>query len=173
MKSRITLFTAVLLAAAVAHAQAPQGAGGPLETRLQQQKVTRASDGKEVLVAADAVRPGEVIEYTATYRNTSRQALRNVQATLPIPANTELVPGSVKPGNAQASLDGRAFADMPLKRTVTRGGKQVQEDVPAREYRALRWYPGELAPEKTAAYTARVRVIDDRTPAAAGQGGGR
>jgi uncharacterized repeat protein (TIGR01451 family) len=161
------------LAAAAAHAQAPTRANGPLETRLEQQKVARAADGKEVLAPAEGVRPGEVLEYTATYRNTGKQALKNVEATLPIPSNTEFVPGSVKPGNAKASLDGRAFADMPLKRTVTRGGKQVQEEVPAREYRALRWYPGELGPEKTVAYTARVKVIDDRPPTVAGQGGGR
>ena len=173
MKSRITLFAAALRAAAVAHAQPAAKAGGPLETRLEQQKVTRTAAGKEQLAPADAVRPGEVIEYTATYRNTSRQALRNVEATLPIPSNTEFIPGSVKPGNAKASLDGRAFADMPLKRTVTRNGKQVQEEVPAREYRALRWYPGELGPEKTVAYTARVKVVDDRAPTAPGQGGGR
>jgi hypothetical protein len=45
--------------------------------------------------------------------------------------------------------------------------------VPAREYRALRWYPGELAPEKTVAYTARVKVVDDRASSPPGQGGGR
>ena len=173
MKSRITLLAAAILAAAFAHAQTAPKANGPLETRLEQQKVTRAADGREVLVAADAVRPGEVIEYTATYRNTGRQPLRNVEATLPIPPNTEFVPGSLKPANAKASLDGRAFADMPLKRRVTRDGRQVQEEVPVREYRALRWYPGELAPEKTVAYTARVKVIEDRTPGAPGQGGGR
>jgi uncharacterized repeat protein (TIGR01451 family) len=164
MKIRITLFGAALLATAFAQAQTPPKANGPLETRLEQQKVTRAADGKEILVAADAVRPGEVIEYKATYRNTGPQPLRNVEATLPIPPNTEFVPGSLKPGNAKASLDGRAFADMPLKRTVTRDGKQVQEEVPAREYRALRWYPGELGAEKTLAYTARVKVVDDRPP---------
>ena len=173
MKSRIALFAAAILAAGFAHAQTAPKANGPLETRLEQQKVTRAGDGKEVLVAAEAVQPGEVIQYTATYRNTSRQALRNVEATLPIPSNTEFVPGSLNPGNAKASLDGRAFAHMPLKRTVTRNGKQVQEEVPVREYRALRWYPGELAPEKTVAYTARVKVIDDRAPLASGQGSGR
>jgi hypothetical protein len=42
-----------------------------------------------------------------------------------------------------ASLDGSAFAAVPLKRTVTRGGKPVEEQVPYREYRAIRWLAGE------------------------------
>ena len=153
------LLAGLLLATAFAvSAQTP----GPLETRLAQQKVVRSADGKESTAAADTVRPGDVIEYTATYRNTGKQPLRKLEATLPIPPNTELLPGSARPANARASLDGRTFADMPLKRTVVRDGKQVQEDVPLREYRALRWYPDELGPDKTVAYTARVRVIDDR-----------
>lgn len=170
MTRRITLLAAAaaLALATVAQAQiAPKPANGPLDTRLEQRKVTRAADGKEVLAPAEAVKPGELIEYTATYRNTGKQPLKNLEATLPIPSNTEFVAGSAKPGVAKASLDGMTFADMPLKRRVTRAGKQVEEEVPAREYRALRWYPGELGAEKTLAYTARVKVVDDRAPSGA------
>lgn len=163
----ITLLAAAAALAIAAGAQAqslPKPATGPLETRLEQRKVTRAADGKEVLAPAEAVKPGELIEYTATYRNTGKQPLKNLEATLPIPSNTEFVAGSARPGVAKASLDGVTFADMPLKRRVTRAGQQVEEEVPAREYRALRWYPGELGAEKAIAYTARVKVVDDRPP---------
>lgn len=172
MNTRIALLAAALVFAATAQAQtAPRAANGPLETRLEQRKVTVAG-GKEAFAPAEAVRPGELIEYTATYRNTGKQPLRNLEATLPIPSNTEYVAGSARPG-AKASLDGRSFADIPLKRRVTRAGKEVEEEVPAREYRALRWYPGELGAEKTVAYTARVKVIDDRAPSAAPPGSGK
>jgi uncharacterized repeat protein (TIGR01451 family) len=165
------LAAAALAFTASALAQnAPKAANGPLETHLEQRKVASSADGKEVLAPAEAVKPGELIEYTATYRNNGKQPLRNLEATLPIPSNTEFVAGSAKPAGAKASLDGRTFADMPLKRRVTRDGKQVEVEVPAREYRALRWFPGELGAEKTVAYTARVKVIDDRAPSAAPQG---
>ena len=149
--------------------------GNPVESRLVARKVVVGADGKESLVAADAARPGDVIEYVATYRNTGKSAVRNLEATLPIPANTELVAGSVKPGSAQASIDARAFAPMPLKRVVHRDGRQAEETVPLREYRYLRWYPGELGGEKTVTFAARVKVLDDRpSPSAvASPGSGR
>ena len=170
--SRLTLFlaAAALATGALAHAQGGPKPSGPLETRLEQRKVAAAPDGKEVLAPAEAVKPGELIEYTASYRNTGKQPLRNLEATLPIPPNTEYVPGSARPANAKASLDGVSFGDIPLKRRVQRNGKQVEEEVPAREYRALRWYPGELAAEKGVAYTARVKVVDDRPSATSPRG---
>jgi uncharacterized repeat protein (TIGR01451 family) len=161
MKVLAALAGAALLALAP-FAAAQQKAAQPLETKIEQRKVVRAADGAESLVAAEAVKPGDVIEYTVTYRNTGKAGLSKLEATLPIPSETELVAGSARPANAKASTDSRTFADMPLKRTVKRNGVDVTEDVPLREYRALRWYPGDLAGEKSLSYTARVRVLDAR-----------
>jgi uncharacterized repeat protein (TIGR01451 family) len=173
MKFRIALVSAVLAFATAAHAQtAPNAANGPLETRLEQRKVTLGPGGKEAYGPAEAVKPGELIEYTATYRNTGKQPVKNLEATLPIPSNTEFVIGSAKAG-AKASVDGLAFADMPLKRRVVRAGKEIEEAVPARDYRALRWYPGELGAGQALAYTARVKVIDERAREASPQGSGK
>lgn len=160
MNAVLKCFTlALLLAAGSAQAQqAP--AKGPVETTLEARKVVRAADGKETLAPAETAKPGDVIEYAATYRNTSRQAVKSLQATLPIPANTEFVPGSVKPAGARASVDGATFAEIPLKRRVTRDGRQVEEQVPYREYRYLRWYPGELGGDKAVSFNARVKVIE-------------
>jgi uncharacterized repeat protein (TIGR01451 family) len=149
----------IAIAAASATLAMAQGRD-PVETRLEARKVTRDAEGRESLVPADAVRPGEILEYVATYRNTGKQAVTGLAATLPIPANTELVAGSARPANAHASLDGRTFAPMPLKRRVVRDGKSVEEEVPAREYRYLRWFPGELGGEKSLAFAARVRVVE-------------
>jgi uncharacterized repeat protein (TIGR01451 family) len=134
---------------------------GPVQTRLEASKVERAADGSERLVPAQAARPGDVIEYTATYRNTGEQPVRDLDATLPIPSDTEFVAGSDKPAGAMASLDGRAFAAMPLKRRVTRGGKTVEEDVPLREYRYLRWRVARLGGGKSVSFDARVKVLED------------
>jgi uncharacterized repeat protein (TIGR01451 family) len=155
------LLAAVCLGAFAVTAAAQQQRN-PIESRLDARKVVTVADGKESFVAADAARPGDVIEYTATYRNTGTAAVKNLEATLPIPADTEFIAGSAKPAGARASLDARAFADMPLVRKVAHEGRMVDEPVPAREYRALRWYPGELAADKSINFTARVRVLKER-----------
>lgn len=145
----------------------------PIESRLDARKVVTAADGKESFVAADAARPGDVIEYVATYRNTGTTAVKNLEATLPIPADTEFIPGSVKPPGARASVDARAFADMPLIRKVARDGRMVDEAVPYREYRALRWNTGDLGANQAVTFTARVRVLSERGANAASTGSGQ
>ncbi|HZZ95011.1 MAG TPA: hypothetical protein VFE23_20800 [Usitatibacter sp.] len=147
---------ALVLACGAAYAQDKQ----PLESTLEQHRVVKAGDGTEKLEPAAAVKPGDVIEYDAIYRNTGHAPLSGVTATLPIPSNTEFVAGSAKPSNAKASVDGRAFADMPLVRKVVRDGRSIEEQVPVREYRYLRWYPGELGGDKSVKFSARVRVLE-------------
>lgn len=154
-------FAAAVMAATVVHA-APAAAqpSDPIETRLEARKVVAAADGKEGFAAADAARPGDVIEYTATYRNVGKQAVRNLEATLPIPANTELVAASAVPAATRASSDARTFDSFPLKRKVKRAGVEVEEALPLSEYRALRWSAGDLAPGRSVSFRARVRVIE-------------
>ncbi|MBL0140670.1 MAG: DUF11 domain-containing protein [Betaproteobacteria bacterium] len=156
--------------APVALAQAP---AEPLESRLVASKVVLV-DGRESLVEATNARPGDVIEYTATYRNAGKEALKGLKATIPIPSQTEFIPGTARPAGVSASLDARLFADVPLKRTVMRDGRQVEEAVPPGEYRALRWLAGELSGGKEKSFSARVRVLDDRPPNdPGGKAGGR
>jgi uncharacterized repeat protein (TIGR01451 family) len=173
---QLALRLAAALAAALALPLAfAQSADGPLESRLAARKVVVA-DGRENLVDATDAKPGDLIEYTATYRNKGKAAIRNLEATLPVPKDTEYVPGSARPAGARASTDGKSYAAIPLKRKVKRAdGKEVDEPVPLRDYRALRWYASELGGEKTVSYSARVRVIDDKPapPDAAGKGGGK
>jgi uncharacterized repeat protein (TIGR01451 family) len=145
---------AMLVVAAAAFAQT-----GAIETRLEARKVVRAADGKEIFATAESAQPGDVIEYVATYRNTGAQPVRDLEATLPIPANTEIVPGTARPASAKASLDAVSFAAMPLTRKVRRDGGEIEERVDTREYRYLRWYAGELAGGKSAVFVARVKVI--------------
>lgn len=131
---------------------------GSVAVELTAQRVTKAQ-GKEVLVPADQAKPGELLEYRALYRNDGAGDAKGLMATLPIPRGTEYVAGSALPGRVEASLDGRTFAPVPLKRTVkTPDGRTVEQDVPVAEYRALRWPLGVLASRAQRTVSARVRV---------------
>ncbi len=120
----------------------------------------RAADGRESRANADTAKPGDILEYVVTYRNTTREPVRDLQATLPIPPATELVPGSARPATVRASLDAREFAAVPLKRKVKRDGRELEESIPLHEYRYLRWAIAELRAGESMTFTARVRVLE-------------
>jgi len=141
-----------------------QPAAGSVAVELTANRVTKAQ-GKEVLVPADEAKPGELIEYRARYRNDGASEAKGLMATLPIPRGTQYVAGSALPRRVEASLDGRTFAPVPLKRTVkTPDGRTVVQEVPVAEYRALRWPLGALPSRDQRTVSARVRV--EPTPVA-------
>lgn len=138
-----------------------QRAVDPLQIKLVRSKVVIES-GKEVLQSASVAKPGEILEEVAAYTNNSKSALKKLEATLPVPANTELVLASIKPASAKASVDGKIFANIPLVRRVKQSnGVELETPVPLNEYRYLRWYPGELAPAQSMIFSARFKVSDD------------
>ena len=153
---RMTLRGLVIALLAIAPAAA--FAADPVTVTLQAQRVTMAN-GKEVLAPAAEARPGEVLEYRATYRNTGTAPASNLRATLPVPAGLEYLPRTAVPARVEASLDGRTWAAVPLTRTVRRAdGRTVTETVPAAEYRYLRWAIGTLNARASRLVTARMRV---------------
>ena len=89
-----------------------------------------------------------------------RDRVRDFMATLPIPQATELVAGSERPAGATASVDAREFAAVPLKRKARRDGREIEEAVPARDYRALRWSAPELKAGQSLRFSARVKVLE-------------
>jgi len=128
-------------------------------SQLSAVKVSVGADGKETFAAAPSVKPGELIEYRVDYRNKGDETARTLEVTLPIPVGLEFQPGSPQPGGARASLDGKTYQDMPLKRMVRQAdGKEVEQVVPVSEYRFLRWTAGDLGAGKTTRYSARMRV---------------
>ncbi len=125
---------------------------------LEAQKVTQEK-GREVLVSALEAKPGEVIEYRATYTNRGTEPVREVWATLPIPAGLEFMPPSAAPAKLLASLDGKAYAPTPLmRREQTPAGIEVLREVPASEYRFLRWSLGTMPAKQSRTVSARARV---------------
>lgn len=156
--ARVLAFALAILMAPAAFGQE---ANGPLESRLVARKVAMV-DGRETLLDAVDAKPGDLIEYAATYRNTGRTPLRALAATLPIPEGTEYVAGSPRPADALASADGALFAAIPLRREATEaGGKGGAKDVPARDYRAIRWHAAELTAGASVTFRVRVRVLDE------------
>jgi uncharacterized repeat protein (TIGR01451 family) len=132
---------------------------GPVQLVLRALKVTREANGSETLVPASRIRPGQVVEYQVRYTNTSTRAVRNVQATLPIPAPLELVSGSASPAAPLASIDGKSYEAIPLKRKVkTAEGTEKIVLVPTSEYRYLRWSVGHLGAGEKVTFNARARL---------------
>lgn len=122
-------------------------------------KVVAGADGRESIESADTVKPGDVIEYRVDYRNKGDESARALEVTLPIPAGLEFLPDSARPGEVRASLDGKTYQAIPLKRRVKGAdGREVEQLVPLAEYRSLRWNAAALGAGKGSRFTARMRV---------------
>lgn len=135
-----------------------QAAAEPLAVTLTVSRVQVGADAKETLQEARAVKPDDILEYRAVYANRSGKPLSGVVANLPLPAGLDFQPGSAAPLSVLASTDGKEFRPSPLTRTVLRNGKEVQEQVPYSEYRALRWQLGQIEPGAEVAVKVRAKV---------------
>ncbi len=147
------------------HALADGEAANQVEAKLSA-SIVRMVGNKEVLELADKAKPGDVIEYSAVYRNPSKP-VKDVLATLPVPQGMEYIAGSAAPKTVMASLEGKTFAAMPLKRQVKLAdGKTVEQLVPYSEYRFLQWKLGDMANKASFKVSARMRVSAAPTSAA-------
>lgn len=134
-------------------------ASGDVRVSLTAQRVSKDANGKTVMESGDQARPGDVLEYRVRYSNESASGVSRLMATLPIPVGMEYLPKTAQPAKVEASLDGRTFAAVPLMRKVRlASGKEVMKEVPASEYRQLRWAIGDLSAHGAQTVTARVRV---------------
>ncbi len=134
-------------------------AAGDVQVSLTAHRVLKGATGQERLAPADHAKPGEVIEYQARYTNSGRSGVRQMVATLPIPAGTQYLPATAAPQTALASVDGQHFEAIPLKRRVRLAdGSEVTRDVPVSEYRFLRWTLGDMPAGGSRTVSARVRV---------------
>ena len=129
-------------------------AADALQMNLQANKVVKQADGKVVYTPVSTAASGTVIQYRATYTNTIDKPINDVAVTLPIPANMSFT-GEAFPASAQATIDGKNYADMPLMRKVD--GKMVK--IPYSEYKALRWNI-KLLPAKKSADVALNAIVD-------------
>ena len=147
-----------MFAAGLALGQAVWAQASPVSSQLLAQRVDMVA-GKPVLKPAGDGKPGETLQYTATYRNTGTAAAAKLLATVPVPPGTTFIAASAEPAQAQASTDGTTFAPMPLTRMVKQAdGSTRKEPVPLADYRALRWEIGTLPAGATTVVSLRTRI---------------
>lgn len=146
MKSSNTLRNALLATVASAFLLSTAYADDALKMELTANKVVKNAEGKISYLPVRTAPTGTVIQYKAIYTNTINENINDLAVTLPIPANMTFT-GEVSPTSAQASIDGKNYADIPLMRKVD--GKMVK--IPLSEYRMLRWNIKLLPANKSAA----------------------
>ena len=156
-----SFFRAAALALLVAASHTAWGqTKSAVAVNLEAKKVVTAADGKESLESAAKAKPGDFIQYEAAYRNTSGDAVKNVQATVPVPDGLAFAADSAKPAGALASTDGKNFEPMPLMRTVKKAdGTTEKQPVSLSEYRALRWTISELPAGASKTVSLRAKVL--------------
>ncbi len=142
-----------------AHAQASKSAVDKKDAvviQLTQKRVVSGPQG-ERLEEMGSVKPGDVIEYRATYTNVSKLPVQGLVAQLPVPEGLEYMPKSAKPYSAalqMAARDGQ-FAAEPLQRKLADGSVQP---LPYNEYRTMRWNIGQLNAGASVSVSARAKV---------------
>lgn len=146
---KTTLFAALASVCLLGTAHADDA----LKMELTADQVIKNAEGKTVYSPVRTAPVGSVIQYKATYTNTINKDINDLMVTLPIPANMTFT-GEAIPTSAQASTDGKNYADMPLMRKVN--GKLVK--VPLSEYRTLRWHIKLLPAKKSAAVALNTTV---------------
>jgi hypothetical protein len=174
MKLLPCLVTSAALLTGVAWAQehvnpkvaANASANSTLRSELTVKQVIVSDNGIESLRPATEVKPNDLLQYAASYVNTSASPVKHLVASLPIPPGTQWVDASAVPRSVLASTDGKVFLPVPLTRRVKDANGHVNDvPVPLIEYRALRWAEQVVAPGATYTVSARVRVSDLTTPA--------
>ncbi len=136
-------------------------AASPVTTTLTVQMVTVDAKGKESLTPADKVKPGDVLLYTVVVTNTGDTAITAIEPSLPIPSGTIYLLASALPAAVRASTDGTLFEAVPLKRKVKQAdGTTKVVDVPAEQYRFLKWRFNRLEAHAAVTVSARVTVAN-------------
>jgi hypothetical protein len=117
-------------------------------------------DGADTFAPAASVQPGDVLRYAMSFNNTSAGSLRDVVASLPVPAGTQLLATGLLPAGAWASLDGKTFSPMPVTRKVRLAtGAWADQPVPLAELRFVRWPARSLAAGERWQAALRVQVL--------------
>lgn len=117
------------------------------------------SGGAEVLVPAEIIRPGDVLQYELVYKIKGQDKVLELLAQLPVPEGMEYVPNSAKPLKVLGSLDGIDFSAVPLPDKVTLvDGRELSENIPTVKYRTLGWAMRGLAPGDEFTVSARLKV---------------
>lgn len=149
--------------AASSTVSAPVSSGSPVVTAPSNVAtvinafVVRSVDGVEVLepvAAGTAIKSGDLIEYHGLFTNTGSNRIRQMNATLALPAGVAFT-GVTEPAlGVKASVDNSRFVFMPIRANVNGN----IENLPFNQYQALQWNIEELGIGATAVVKYRATV---------------
>lgn len=132
-------------------------------SELTTYRISTDDAGNETAVEVSEFQPGDTIEYRLTYTNNTENDISNLVPTLPIPVGVQYLDDTAEPAISSASLSstGNNFQELPMTREVTQQeGETVEQEVPANEFRRLRWMVDSLAAQESVTLRARVQVND-------------
>ena len=148
MNSKRPKVPAAIIAAAFLALTPAAWAQADVQSQLTAEKVVRSPAGAVSRASADSARPGDLVVYTARYRNAGKDDASAVQLTVPVPTGMDYQGHAAdeKHPPQLASLDGKTFAPVPLTHKVKNAqGQEMVQPVPLSEYRFLRWNVARLA----------------------------
>jgi len=140
-----------------------------LKSEMQAFVVTTDSSGVEEYVAADAVKPGQTIEYRMQHTNTFENAIGGVAVMGPVPSGSELIVDHAS-SDVSASFEvrgefdpdraGEEWSSLPAERiTIQADGSRLVEIAKPEHFTAVRWVLSDTMPEDASVNHAyRVQV---------------
>jgi len=137
------MFRSTLLALAMLSAfAAPAYAAGLSASQTVEVAIVGVDDAGELSVTyqtAEEVAPGDEIRYVLDYTNEGSDAADNVRLDMPVPAQINLIEGSVEAGaaNVSYSIDGGETFSTRGELTITANGQQ--RAATAEEITHIRW----------------------------------
>jgi len=147
----------------------PSVAFAELKSEMQAFVVTTDSTGLEQYVAADAVKPGQTIEYRMQHTNTFDNAIGGVAVVGPVPSGSELIVDNSS-SDVSASFEvrgefdpdrpGEEWSALPAQRiTIQADGSRLIETAKPEHFTAVRWVLNEAMQEAASVNHAyRVQV---------------
>lgn len=131
---------------------------GDIDVQLTILKVESLA-GKEILAPVATIKPGDVLKYELVYKVKGEDEVLELLAQLPIPEGMEYIPGTAKPAEVQASLDGNDFSPFPLQRKIiTDKNPEALEEIPMAEIRYIGWLKRGLGPGEEVTVSAYLKV---------------
>ena len=134
-----------------------------ISVQLEQFKVIKQASGADTFSAVSSVKPGDLIEYRATYNNHDKYPVKGMIATIPVPVGMEFVPQSTRPEKmaVEASTKNGIFSPIPLMHPVKQAnGALKSEPIATADYRAIRWNLGQMPGGGTTTVIMRAQVSD-------------
>jgi len=141
-----------------------------VRSQLAAFQVLPGDNGAERYAAADAAKPGDVIEYRLEYRNDGKQAVTQLVVNGPVPAGTVYIGGSAQTATRaqlKFSYDGGTSWHVTAPLQVIKGtdGKSITRPAPDDAVTNVEWLVQEpLKAGIAQQYRYRVRVVTGSEP---------